>query len=486
MQRASLNQFVRLNVRKRGYSLVMVALCLTGLMGIVGLVIDGGLLFVDHRQCQIAADAAARACAQALHSGAAKGSLQGTAETFAYTYNNIPKEAGATSQVIVNNPPSSGPYAGNSNFVEVFVKHALDTTFMRAAGVTQTQHVQARAVAGFKSRARSAGLVVLDPHGNPGVSVSGTGASLNVNPGVIVYSRRTGQDQYGNTVGSDASGKAAVTLSGGSTFTTSNLYVSGGVDNYLNYVAPNVGELHAGTNDPVSDPFHDDSPQLPIPSTGNGVTNLDLGTVTVKNNNPNGLKAPNTYNPSTQVTTLNPGIYHGITIVSGTVIFNPGIYVLSPTSGGGNVLSITGGSVTGSSIMFYNTGDNYTADGSSDTGDLASLSENAPPSLSGVRFGGVALHGDIVSFSGMDSGPFKGMLFYQRRFNTQAISVTNGISNGMKGIVYAKWANLDLSGSGTYDFGIVTGTLSVNGGATVNVSFSLTLKPKIQPVRLVE
>ena len=139
--------------------------------------------------------------------------------------------------------------------------------------------------------------------------------------------------------------------------------------------------------------------------------------------------------------------------------------------------------------MFYNTGSSYNpVTGAPDTGDLTSSSETDPPNLGGTRFGGIDIHGNsVVSLTGMTSGPFNGMLFYQRRFNQQDITITDGADGALLGTLYAKWANLHLSGKGHYDFAIVAGTVSVSGGATVNLhSVGIPIRTNIQPVRMVE
>ena len=549
---------------RRGITLVVVAIGLMALFGLLGLVIDGGLLMSSQRQAQNAADAAARACAKQVArfeatggdiSGVTGATLLPTATLYALTYNGVPVDSAPPSggQIVVNHPPTTGPYASGTNryrYVEVFVTYPLDTVFMQVTGTARHRQITARAVAGYELEQRGAGLVVLDPRGNPGLSVSGTNANLTVGTSadpddgnVYVYSLRGGVDEFGQKVVGDGvtdpinPGQPAATIGGGATLTADHVYVSGGVDVGTNFGAG----LDAGGLTPVFDPFHVDAGQLnpgpppsaavylAVPIVGNGAVNRDLGSVSVSSGfDGKGLIAPNSFKKGNigGTTTLYPGIYSNISITGGEVVLNPGIYVLRPTSGtGSNILTINGGTVTGTNVMFYNTGSTYSpaaANGNPagypDTTDLSRLSNYAPTSsdVSGQQFGGIDIHGSGVTLTPIDmtktganyyslgvgqggpvvpavSGtaiaPFHKMLIYQRRFNTQAMHITDGLpitSGGLQGILYAKWANLQLAGSGTYNFATVVGTMSVSGNATFTASNSLPYPPIIRPVFLVQ
>jgi Flp pilus assembly protein TadG len=484
---------------RKGYVLILVALLLPLLIGMVGLTVDGGLLLASHERAQNVADATARSVAIALKNGASHNSLQPWGESVAFGLNSLPRDSATTSgsQVVVHHPPISGPFTGNAAFVEVLVSHPLDTTFIQILG-TPTSHysVTARAVAGYRSIPLDAGVVVLDPAANPGLNVSGTNSQLLVDAAVVVYTNRKGENEYGATVGQLQAGQASVMMGGaGSTLKASNVIVSGGVDDDANYKAPNVGELHAGTNDIVNDPFHDATgTPLPIPTTTNGVVDLQLGSVSVTGGATRNLVIPNAYDSTTGVTTLNPGIYNNITITGGNVVFNPGIYVLQNKTGGGDIMSITGGTVTANGVMFYNTGSTWDpVTGGDDGADLGMPSQTRPVGQR-TRFGGITLNGPLVTMTPINVTSdsrmyvFQDMVFYQRRVNTQNININNGASfpGGVSGRIYAKWGALNVSGNGTYNFSIVVGSLSTSGNAMITVRSRLPLSPRISPVRLVE
>jgi uncharacterized membrane protein len=113
------------------------ALSLPVLFGMVGLAFDIGFLELMNRQAQTAADAAAIAGAISLPYGDAAAGAKAAALN-----NGFPN-----SSVTVNNPPTVGPYVGNSSYVEVFITQAEPTFFLRIVGAGSSSTVKARAVA---------------------------------------------------------------------------------------------------------------------------------------------------------------------------------------------------------------------------------------------------------------------------------------------------------------------------------------------------
>ena len=87
--------------------------------------IDGGMIYAERRQAQNAADTSALAAALALANGE---NLYAAGQNRALSngYNND----GVTNTVEVYNPPTSGQYAGNSEYVQVFVTATVNTSLM--------------------------------------------------------------------------------------------------------------------------------------------------------------------------------------------------------------------------------------------------------------------------------------------------------------------------------------------------------------------
>ncbi len=432
-----------------GKTLVMFALLLPLLLGMVGLAIDSGLLLATYRQTQNAADTAALAAAMDLIQGRSAATATTTATNYVQTYNNM-----SSATITVNNPPVSGPHTGSSAYVEAIVSYPYKTSFIQLLGVNQNQAVTARAVAGFENVTSGAGLVTLlpNPQAGQGLTVSG-GAILSVDGGIIVNSTGKGYDQNGNPVNFSNPQGPASSVSNNSALYATSINVSGGVGNgtqssYMPYPPGSTGPspLTAGTGVDVPDPLIN----LPVPTTTSPglfpVVNTNYGSVSVGNG---------------QTITLNPGLYSNIKITGGTVTLNPGIYVLE--GGATNALDITGGTVTGNGVMFYNTASNYDPASGTDTGTGSS------------KFGGINISSAGVTFSPISdpSSPYNGMTIFQDRANTSTISIQGGSSGAqITGTTYAANANLAISGSGNWNSQFVVGSMNISGQGTLTLNYA--------------
>src|SRR5215211_6806926 len=126
---------------ERGQALIVIALALVGLVGISGLVIDGGNAFQDRQQAQNAADAAALASAHARVTG---GNVVDAAMASAAQngYNND----GVQNVISLYTPPKDGPHAGDLEYIQVIIRSTVTTTFMRVVGTHEiVNEVQATA-----------------------------------------------------------------------------------------------------------------------------------------------------------------------------------------------------------------------------------------------------------------------------------------------------------------------------------------------------
>jgi len=144
--------------RRQGKILVMVAVMLPMLLGVAGLVIDGGLIFSEHRVLQTATDAAATAVAFDLRSGDSADSFASTADYFVRTGHRI-----NDASVVVNVPPLSGEFAGESGYVEVIASRSYRSRILRLIDGVLDWSLSARAVAGVNDVTSEAAIVVLDP-----------------------------------------------------------------------------------------------------------------------------------------------------------------------------------------------------------------------------------------------------------------------------------------------------------------------------------
>ncbi|HEY2250027.1 MAG TPA: hypothetical protein VGH74_03160 [Planctomycetaceae bacterium] len=413
------------------------ALVMSALVGLLGLVIDAGQLMFFYRQAQNSADAAATAAAMDLLSGYSSGTATATATTFVQDYNGL-----ASAAVTVNIPPSSGSYAGSSQYAEVIVSYPVTMKFIQVTGVSTSQTVTARAVAGWEATSLSTGVMQLDPTARPGINLSGNG-SLKVNGTIVVNSNGGGLAANGSDINNGNTGNAITATGTGSIF-ASDVESAGGVNNtskFVNYTPGGSNPLNTGAL-AQTDPFQN----LATPTTANGASATTNGAVSFATGNH----------------TLNPGVYTSITTsLIANVTLNPGIYVIT---GGG--LSMSGSStITGSGVMIYNTGSDFNVNtGLPDSGDGAT----APPYSGSASFGSISIASsakfNVTPYTN-SSSPFDGFSIYQRRLNTKPIQMSSTGSYNVKGTVYAKWAALNLSSNGTFNSQFFVQSLNFSGSS---------------------
>ena len=120
---------MKTNRFERGQALIVIALALVGIIGIAGLVIDGGNAFQDRQQAQNAADAAALASAYARIQG---GSMVDAAMASAAA--NGFSNDGVKNIISLYTPPRDGPHAGDIEYIQVIIRSTVTTYFMRVVG----------------------------------------------------------------------------------------------------------------------------------------------------------------------------------------------------------------------------------------------------------------------------------------------------------------------------------------------------------------
>lgn len=177
---------------EHGQALILIALALIGLVGIAGLVVDGGNAFNDRRKAQNAADSAALASAYTRIKG---GDWVGAALAAAAEngYNND----GINNVVALYSPPRDGPHAGDIEYVQIIITSHINTYFARLIGRPQiTNNVEATArtkSAEVRPLLNGLALVSLAPasnctnqlsfwvHGEATLDITGGGIFVNSN-----------------------------------------------------------------------------------------------------------------------------------------------------------------------------------------------------------------------------------------------------------------------------------------------------------------
>ena len=482
---------------RRGKVLVLLVVSLPSILALVGLVLDTGLMFSGAENLRHAADAAAMAAAMDLRLGKTSAAATSTATSYIQSLNGL-----SDATVTVNIPPAQGPYAGQNNYVEVIASRSYKMQLLQILTASPQQAYQVRAVAGYTTSTSGAAIDVLDP--NPpwlsidslppeipaystligGLEVLGLGA-VNVNGAVLVNTSWGGVDENGNPAGASAGppyGISCTPLVSLTHLNARDIRVVGGVDattNYGNYVAGAKNPLRANQL-AVPDPYT----SLPVPTTTSDPANVSAtsyGSAQV-------MQLP----LGGGTTTLQPGVYDWIEIDSGTVVFNPGIYIIrsvNPLTG--VALNIVAGTVTANGVMFYVT--NSTSydptTGLPDSGD-GETQPAAPGALDSVPsvIINAALTGSTFSGLASPSSPFNGMIIYQRRADYGPVAVVQASllgTSSFSGTIYAKWGQALFVGTGTYDVRIVAGTARLVTALGMTFSPSVLLPPA-QDVFLVE
>lgn len=180
---------------ERGQAVILIALAVVGLIGLTALAVDGGNIYAERRRAQNAADATvldaalAKARGQNLYA-------EGLARAASNRYIDSDPTAGSSTPAVnveIYNPPISGPYAGNSEYIQTFITARIKTYFGRVVGINEvTNKVQAVARAKppvFLPMFYGNAIVGLAPttckavtyQGNADTTVTGGGIYVNSN-----------------------------------------------------------------------------------------------------------------------------------------------------------------------------------------------------------------------------------------------------------------------------------------------------------------
>ena len=479
---------------RRGAYLHIFAVSLTIFVGILAILYDIAQLNYAWRRCQNAADAAALAGGGKIADGLQEVPAMSKTLEYLTVWN-----ATASTADDIHSPPISGKYLGMEGYVEVVAKWNVKTLFFRLMPFGKSEiEVKARAVAGIESFMPGDGVIALNPVVRPGLVISGT-SKLLVHGRIVVNSEGGGVDEFGNPVNN---GNNGVAISGGTPNSDKGIYAIivdcvGGVDNpavFKPLTPDKPSPLHAKMP-PEPDPYVN----VATPMISNGVDPTLRGSVTVTNNGTSGLTqdpaklnrvakageviAGGLYTATAGDIILHPGVYTGLSINGGRVYFVPGIYVLVAQAANQNILRFNGGTVTADGLMFYNTGKNYNVTtGLPDKTDLGI----APPVSPATSFGRASfttsfktspIDTSVYNYASLYPGAkavsaeFDGMMYYQRRHNTQSLQITgNSAETTLSGTFYGKWMPIQISGQGKYNSQFVVSTFAVTGSGNIEVT----------------
>ena len=366
--------------RSRGGSVtILMGLVLPVVIGMASLGTEITFLLFKHRQMQSVADAAALGGATAIQMGFPGFAVE--ARAIAASLSMQDQVNGVT--ITPNNPPASGPNAGNSSAVEVIVSQP-QTLFLVTLFRSGLFNVVARSVALPGSGTYCA--LQLNPSSTTGVTIS-NGATVNlIKCGLAV----------------DSTASSALSISGGAQLNAQSVSVSGSAS-ITNGGAINPSNALKTSRPAVPDPYAG----VVMPSySGCAFNNKSYGSGSW---------------------TLSPGVYcNGLSLGNGgTVTMNPGVYFIDrgafSVQGG---VSLTGTGVT--IVLTSSTGSGY-ATTSIANGTNVTLSAPTTGATAGITFFGDrrAPASNVEDFGGGATINVNGALY----FPTQEVDFQNGISN---------------------------------------------------------
>lgn len=285
---------------RRGAMLVFVAVTMVGLFGFLAMTLDLGAGNRARRIAQAAADAGAIAGGWEIFR------LQSGDTIRASALNEATRNFSTADSVQRFWPPVSGPYAGNTQYVEVLVFKRVPTIFGKFLALDD-MNVRARAVAGVGSYTLNC-IISLEPTAASAIEVE-NGGKIDTNCGIAINSTDPSALDVNQSGNIDTNG-GGVAISGGWTGNKAPIPDPG------TGVAPTVNPLAAITMPAV--PACTTSSQLVI----------------------------------TKDTVLSPGTYcGGIDISTKEATLQPGTYFIA----GGGINIANGGSIIGTGVTLIST-----------------------------------------------------------------------------------------------------------------------------------
>jgi hypothetical protein len=405
---------------ERGQVIPFVVLALLVLLGIISLVIDGGMAYVNRRYMQNAADAGALAAATLLTRASYTDAEMSNAVTL-YARSNRPQNLQPTDVTVVANyindqgvvqgAVGGGGIPSGATRVRVTASCVYHGSFMGILGLSNFT-ISASAAGGILGKAVSATVLTLNPTSCPGLSNGGSGTLTAIGGGIHV----------------NANCGSALSING-----------SGSVQAINGEVTVVGGAVGPATSPPAKTgyPFRPD-PLASVQPPNIGSYPERYGTPS----NPQTLKITGSTS-----TTLEPGVYYGGIKFTGTgnVTMRPGVYIIA----GGELTMTGGGTVVADGVFFY-----ITNDPANPSGAGAYASVNVIGS-SGSRY------------RAMTSGPYANLTFFQDRNNTQTASMSGG-GDLLGGTMYFPSNTVDLSGGGQLEgtAQLITKSLTMGGSGS--------------------
>ncbi len=460
------NHHVSIRRPDQGQILVLFAGGLIAILLIGALVVDLGMVFMQRRQEQNAADPGALAAARYLRP-TANTAMMWTAACFyavqngyaaTRTDNNAACDPGGGtdgSTLTVNWPPSKGAieYAGNKFYVEVVIGKPHKSLLAGIINLGSIIVTTSAVAANDDGTGGSSSLVALSDQGCGSVAAAkinggGSGGGIRIFPapgvtapgGYVQVNSDCGAVPYGANDACAKDPKGAFEVSGSSTTVDiPALYVQGACT-YSGNTPPVIGTVdeQAGfAGDPLA--------LIQPPSAGSPAPNQPAGCT--------GTAASPASCSINSVVTLSPGTYYGGWTIrnAARITLNPGIYVIA----GGGIKQTAGGSLDSASgrVLIFSTDDPTYAAACKISNDNLKCQQDVDVAGSGsISLKG--LSGTVPCPPYSTTGcPFGGMVLWQDgsasgAYNSRAnIFVGGGATTNLEGTIYTAGGDVSLGGS---------------------------------------
>jgi hypothetical protein len=465
-----------------GQIVVIFALSITVLMLIAALAFDAGMMVLERRDEQNAADAAALAGSRYV---AENTTTARTAAIEMATANGYTHAAG-NQQVVVNIPPSAGRFRGLPGFIEVVIHNRRPSIFAGVMGVAGWP-VSARAVAANqKGLDLPFSMLALHPTQCSALKVTGTGIVLSAG------SVQVNSECPANALDVGGSGSITVTADG------AVCNAVGGIDEHGNgdLTCTQVENSYA-----IADPLQNLA-EPPVPAYPAAVVRVG-GSGAIPRGCPGSTQPSTTtnvrgcgFNTAGATWRIFPGLYPGgIDVQKGTVYMEPGIYYIAGGGfrvRGGTVWSVpAGGVITGSGVGFGGGVMIFNSESPVFTAECAA----------GTAPGGACL--DIIQLNGSmapvnlkplaDGSMWDGLVIYGDRHLSLAGDefTLNGSSSPMEvaGTIYLPTGDVKVNGSTSSLIldQVIASTYQINGsGGTVDIRYRSGVTARVSGLGLVE
>ena len=369
------------------------------LIGGMGLGAEVGYWYLVQRKLQHAADLAAYAAAVRL-------AEEDEQETLERVAGYIAAESGFTvaiGTIAVNNPPLSGPNVGDEEMVEVILTEGHPRFFSALFG-SEPVEVQGRAVAAISIPKIC--VLALSPTASNALHAQGSSS----------------MEFQGCSIASNSTSNSSLRTEGNPTVRADCVYGSGDYRrNGPGSITTTVCESIETQHEPFPDPYVD----VTFPSAAGPCVagNVSGGTVTTSGTLANGVGFKR---------------FCSLTL-SGSVSFEPGIYIVD-----GNITNDGSGTVSGAGVTFAVSGN-------------VTLSSSM-----------------AINLTAPQSGPYRGMIFFGDRDATvETHTITGSTSSTYQGAVYFPTGNLTFTGSSSVTNGctqIIARTIFFTGSSEIRGS----------------